>query len=165
MSQGHFFGETVKRAVAVYWNLAIFILRMWRNRAVASVFVLFTTTAAGAFVSDDDTDFPGADAAGPMLTTSRENPSVEAYNNAVVLYRQEKYPEALEQMRAAVRAQEFGPQNIGLAFSNLCLMYLKVGKYRNAEAACTRALRVLPNFVPATINLERAKARLKPPEE
>ena len=137
----------------------------WRIRLVASAAALLTASAAYAFIPDYESEFPGADTAGPLLTTSRENPSVQAYNEAVRLYRKEKFPEALEQMRAAVRAQEFGPQNIGLAFSNLCLMYLRVGKYRNAEAACSRALLVLPDFVPATINLGRAKSRLKPPAE
>ena len=103
--------------------------------------------------------FPGADFPGPVLTIDTDNPSVAAYNKAIL---DEKYDEALEEMRAAVRADSFGYPTVGLAYSNLCLMYLRVGKYKNAQAACSKALIVLPDYVPATINLARAKERSTP---
>lgn len=103
-----------------------------------------------------------ADDARPLLPDSPNNPSVQAYNRSILLYRNGSHKEALEEMRAAVRAASFYPPSNGLAFSNLCLMYLTVGKFKNAQAACSKALLVLPDYVPATLNLIRAKNRERP---
>ena len=128
--------------------------------------LLFTGLAASTPVlAAGEQEYAGADRPGPVLTTNTDNPSVAAYNNAISLYLESKYPEALEEMRAAMRANQFGYSTLGLAFSNLCLMYLKVGKYKNAQAACNKALVILPAYVPATINLARAESRIEPPEK
>ena len=103
-----------------------------------------------------------ADDARPLLPDSPNNASVQAYNRSILLYRDGKHEEALEEMRAAIRASSFYPPSNGLAFSNLCLMYLTVGKFKNAQAACSKALLVLPDYVPATLNLIRAKNRERP---
>jgi len=103
-----------------------------------------------------------ADEARPLLPDSPNNPSVQAYNRSILLYRNGEFDEALQEMRAAVRAASFYPPSNGLAFSNLCLMYLTVGKFKNAQAACSKALLVLPDYVPATLNLIRAKKRERP---
>ena len=111
--------------------------------------------AAGDHVSS-------ADIPGPELSEAAANPSHLSYNRAVRLYLDGHYGKALDEMRAAVRARRFGQSASGLAFSNLCLMYLRVGKYKNAQAACTKALTILPGYVPATLNLARAKRRAGP---
>lgn len=135
-----------------------------RNAAKA-VLLTFGFLAALPASADSDAEFPGADRAGPLLTTNQENPSVAAYNRAIKLYERKKFAEALEEMRVAVRTNKFGYTNMGLAYSNLCLMYLKVGKYKNAQASCSKALIVLPAYIPATINLARAKERTAPTAE
>lgn len=135
--------------------------------AIAGVLLtaVSTATRANEDGSSDDGDYEfvsSADMAGPRLREWSTNSSYMHYNRAVELYTQGNYPEALQHMRAAVRARQFGHPTIGLAFSNLCMMYLKVGKYKNAQAACTKALSVLPGYVPAALNLARAKKHMAP---
>ncbi len=103
-----------------------------------------------------------ADIAGPALPLSDTNISIRNYNEALRLYEGEQFEDALEAMRAAVRAQDFDDSYLGFVFSNLCLMYLRVEKFKNAQAACTKALDFLPGYIPATINLIRAKDRTSP---
>ncbi len=131
-----------------------------------AVLAVVVATAVGTPVAaEGDAEFPGADRPGPVLNTNANNPSVAAYNRAINLFRDKKFAEALEEMRAAVRANKFGYTNLGLAYSNLCLMYLKVGKFKNAQASCSKALVVLPAYIPATINLAHAKERDAPSAE
>ncbi len=124
-----------------------------------------TLCAGAAQANDADYEFPGANTAGPVLKDLNGNPSITAYNKAIALYRDKRYPQALEEMRAALRAQSFEHPAIGLAYSNLCLMYFHVKKYKNAQAACSKALQILPDYIPATLNLGRVKNRMEPPEE
>ncbi len=116
-----------------------------------------TTTA-----SLEQTYVSSADLAGPALPDDPSNESVVAYNKSIQLYQEREYEAALETMRAAVRARGLVDDSTGLAYSNLCLMYLRVGKFLNAEAACTRALMLLPNYIPAVLNLARAERRESP---
>ncbi len=136
-----------------------------RRGSIAAMLLMGGLTAGFSAAKAEESEFPGADQPGPVLTTHDGNPSVAAYNKAVSLFLEKKYDEALEKMRAAIRADSFGYPTVGLAYSNLCLMYLKVGKYKNARAACSKALIVLPAYIPATINLGRAKERIGPTPE
>jgi hypothetical protein len=135
------------------------------HQLLAVVLISSVLSTVMPALAADETEFPGADRPGPVLTTHDDNPSVVAYNKAISLFLDKKFPAALEEMRAAVRADRFGYPTVGLAFSNLCLMYLKVGKYKNAQASCSKALLVLPAYIPATINLARAKEHTAPPAE
>ncbi len=135
------------------------------RKALAAFLLVCGMLIAAPANADSEDEFPGADKAGPKLTTNIKNPSVAAYNRAIMLFESRKFAEALEEMRAAIRANKFGYTNLGLAYSNLCLMYLKVGKNKNAKASCSKALIVLPAYIPATINLARAKERDGPPAE
>lgn len=134
------------------------------HQAFAVCALAGTLCAGAALATETEYEFPGANTAGPILKDQSGNPSITAYNKAVTLYRDKKYPQALEEMRVALRARSFEYPAIGLAYSNLCLMYFHVRKYKNAQAACSKALQILPDYIPATINLTRVKRRMEPPE-
>lgn len=141
--------------------------RPYWTAAVVGIFLTAGSAIAPAEEdgSTDDGDYEfvsSADIPGPILKDWSTNPSFQHYNRAVSLYLDGKHSDALHHMRAAVRAQRFNYATAGLAFSNLCMMYLKVGKYKNAQAACTKALTILPGYVPAALNLARAKKHTAP---
>jgi tetratricopeptide (TPR) repeat protein len=140
-------------------------------RSSKAALVMLVTVAFGspAFATSDaeetsdSIEVSSADLAGPELPHDPGNESVQFYNQAISLYNDAMYEDALATMRAAMRARRFSEPNVGLAYSNLCLMYLRVEKFANATAACNRALLILPNYVPAVLNLARAENRQGPP--